>query len=150
MIAFGVHINNNNNVMFVVRSVGRGGRRAARDLLRRSIFHENDRKECKSPAAAATADGRPDARGCARLRHRPIDLRYSACHVIIMYIIYYIDTYYRIIILLYIRSTIYGCRKCALRTNVCFSFATMYLNNKYAQHKTFWCAYSKYIIVGII
>jgi len=43
--------------MFVVRSVGRGGRRAARDLLRRSIFHENDRKECKSPAAAA-ADGR--------------------------------------------------------------------------------------------
>lgn len=45
--------------MFVVRSVGRGGRRAARDLLRRSIFHENDRKECKSPAAAATADGRP-------------------------------------------------------------------------------------------
>lgn len=145
MIAFGVHINNN-NVMFVVRSVGRGGRRAARDLLRRSIFHENDRKECKSPAAA-TADGRPDARGCARLRHRPIDLRYSACHVIIMYIIYYIDI--RITVLLYTFN--YGCRKCALRTNVCFSFATMYLNNIiYAQHKTFWCAYSKYIIVGIV
>jgi len=53
-------------------------------------------------AAAAVANGRPDARGCARPGHRPIDLRYSARRVIIMYIIYYyyilycIDTHYAV------------------------------------------------------
>jgi len=114
VIAFGIH-NINIIIMYVVWP-------AAVGVVPRSIycddqFHENDRKECKSPAAVA--NGRPDARGCARPVHRPIDLRYSACRVMIMYIIYYYNIQIRITVPIVLFVFFYGCRKCALRMNVC-------------------------------
>jgi len=112
--------------MFVVLQSDRGGRRAARDLLRRSIPRERPegvqvprRRRCRRSARRTWVCS-------AEAPSNRFALLGVSCNNNVHYLLYS-DTYYAVLLLLLYSADAESAR--VAEECICFSYATMYLNN---------------------
>jgi len=116
VIAFGVHINNN-NASNVCRTVSRPRWASCRARFTAAINIPRERPEGVRVSRRRSRCRRSARRTWVCSAEAPSNrfaLLGVSCNNNVHYLLYNIDTYYRIIIYV----LLYGCRKCALRTNM--------------------------------